>query len=283
MGFKNVYKDKQVATILNIKPNALSNHKLRGTIPHDALITFCDHENISLDWLYNGEEEMTKGPKNEANLYLNEDPKIAELLIMTKEVLKSETQYADSLSANVKSFHYSVELEKRVNRMEEDVSTLKEKVDKDTPEINEYLGKKEEALELDINKTEKKYPNAVNYSNTKKYYTKSNCLKVIATRERVLEYPQEFADLLGLKSLAPPFCPGDGLKDPDAHKWLTRRIKKMGYIENIPLCLKSTSGKVIATTATFIYNESKGEYTCLFCYAAAKRKKKKPQKKGLNG
>jgi hypothetical protein len=50
------------------------------------------------------------------------------ILQMTREVLESDTDYAESLSANVRSFHNAVQTQKRLNRLEAEVFDLKSKL-----------------------------------------------------------------------------------------------------------------------------------------------------------
>jgi hypothetical protein len=53
--------------------------------------------------------------------------KTRELISMTREILESGTEFSGSLAANIKSFHYSLEMERRVDRLEEEVSDLRKK------------------------------------------------------------------------------------------------------------------------------------------------------------
>ena len=48
---KFLKSDTDVAKTLGMKQAALSNHKLRDTIPFEQLTFFCENENISFDWL----------------------------------------------------------------------------------------------------------------------------------------------------------------------------------------------------------------------------------------
>ena len=66
---------------------------------------------------------------NKVEKPLDDDPEISALLNMTKEVLKSKTDYAASLTANIHSFFRSINLEKRVSAVESELSKIKKKVD----------------------------------------------------------------------------------------------------------------------------------------------------------
>ena len=53
--------ESDVAKLIGISKHALSNHKSRGSIPYEALFTFCLKENISFDWLFTGKQSTEKG------------------------------------------------------------------------------------------------------------------------------------------------------------------------------------------------------------------------------
>jgi len=55
---KGIKKDSQVAMALKMTSTALYNHKIRQSIPYEALSTFCEENNVSLDWLLTGEGKM---------------------------------------------------------------------------------------------------------------------------------------------------------------------------------------------------------------------------------
>lgn len=52
------------------------------------------------------------------------DTEIAELLMMARMVLISKTEYAHSLSANIRSFHHSVEVEQRLDKVEGEIAII---------------------------------------------------------------------------------------------------------------------------------------------------------------
>ena len=149
MDTENATTDKQVADILNVKPNALSNHKLRGSIPYEALITFCDKKKISIDWLLTGEGEMTrneaeKGENSLSILYKEggdeEDPELARLLNGAKKVLTSGNKQAfDALSRNIDYFSHAIEMERRLSKNESDISLIKDSLLKENAELKRRL------------------------------------------------------------------------------------------------------------------------------------------------
>lgn len=94
---------------------------------------------INLNWLLTGDEEMIRGLEiepeiqvsKETPLYnkvgnLDDEPETAGLLSMTREILKSGTEYSASLAANIRSFHCAIKTEKKLNGMDNDVSEIKD-------------------------------------------------------------------------------------------------------------------------------------------------------------
>lgn len=55
---KNLKSETAVAEILGMTQPALNKHKQRDSIPYDQLTAFCIKENISLDWLLLGREDL---------------------------------------------------------------------------------------------------------------------------------------------------------------------------------------------------------------------------------
>ena len=53
---------------------------------------------------------------------------LGELVKMTTEVLMSRTEYSGSLAANIRSFHHSLELEKRTAKLEGECDDLRKRV-----------------------------------------------------------------------------------------------------------------------------------------------------------
>ena len=73
----------------------------------------------NLEWLLSGEGEMFR-QEDDTYIYkdaLDPDPEVAKLLTMTREILKSKTNYAVSLAANIHSFHESVEMVNELNEL----------------------------------------------------------------------------------------------------------------------------------------------------------------------
>jgi hypothetical protein len=66
---EHVKNEGEVAVLLKLTHGALSNHKKRGTVPLDALLTYCETKNILFDWLLTGEGE----PERKKNIVLEPD------------------------------------------------------------------------------------------------------------------------------------------------------------------------------------------------------------------
>jgi phage repressor protein C with HTH and peptisase S24 domain len=59
---KGLSTDGEVARALGLKPQTLATAKMRGSMPYEALISFCDKERISLDLLLRGMELKAEEP-----------------------------------------------------------------------------------------------------------------------------------------------------------------------------------------------------------------------------
>ena len=90
---------------------------------------------------------LRKGP-DDTYIYKEGDaPELVELLKKSREILKSETEYAFSLTANISSFYKSILMERklhdheeRLRRIEDDKKAAAERVRKeDPPEAREEL------------------------------------------------------------------------------------------------------------------------------------------------
>ena len=100
---------------------------IKGKLPKpEYLLRIFEVYNISIDWLLTGEGEMIPGDKKGSlyNKVEDEDLEIVELLSRTKEILKSGTDYSASLSANIRSFHHAVKMEKEVSGLKSRMSAL---------------------------------------------------------------------------------------------------------------------------------------------------------------
>lgn len=92
----NYRTDADVTQALGMTKTALYNHKARGSIPYEALSTFCEIKNISLDWVLTGEGPMRRqdrpdvisegvtpyGDEDEAEIlrWIRENPKDKKLI-----------------------------------------------------------------------------------------------------------------------------------------------------------------------------------------------------------
>jgi hypothetical protein len=72
---------------------------------------------------------------------LPENNKYSDLLQMTREILSSKTDYAESLAANIRSFHKSVKLENQINgqssKSDSRIKSLEEKCEQFLEELTE--------------------------------------------------------------------------------------------------------------------------------------------------
>lgn len=64
---ENITEDKEVAKVLGIKADTLSQQKIRNSIPYKHIINYCNSRNVSLDALFKDEDLPNK--KNEEETY----------------------------------------------------------------------------------------------------------------------------------------------------------------------------------------------------------------------
>ncbi len=117
---------KQVASELGLSAQDLSKREKSGASSLLAIITdWGVNQKVNLNWLLTGEgspyikgEEENNGPEADA------DPEVNELLNMTRAVIKSDTGYALSLKANIRSFHDAVETRQEIQNLEQRIAKM---------------------------------------------------------------------------------------------------------------------------------------------------------------
>lgn len=127
-------KDYKVAELIGISRSDFSNRKKRETLI-TPIVNWAIKEAVDLNWLLQG-QFSTDEHKPQINSLCVADRecdynqpihKIAtdnDLIKMTQYILGSATEYADSLAANIKSFHKSVQNEKRIVDLESRIEAL---------------------------------------------------------------------------------------------------------------------------------------------------------------
>lgn len=143
-GFKT---DVKLAKYWNVSPTAVTSWRTRNSIPFKRIIAFCEDEGVPLDYIFTGEGKRTRGAESEkkmqvaeeASIYkvgvLDDDPETAGLVKMTREILKSGTDYSASLAANIRSFHHAIKTEKRLLTVESRLEVVEKRL-KEIPEEN---------------------------------------------------------------------------------------------------------------------------------------------------
>lgn len=58
--FKGFKTDVKLAKLWRVTPTAITNWRNRNSIPFKKIITFCEAEGVSLDYIFTGEGEITK-------------------------------------------------------------------------------------------------------------------------------------------------------------------------------------------------------------------------------
>ncbi|MBW2570067.1 MAG: helix-turn-helix transcriptional regulator [Deltaproteobacteria bacterium] len=134
--------------LLGISHSSLSQVENNKTITSAQTISnLVQNTNINIYWLFTGEGEMIRNPEKEVSvaenstyIYKEEDTETAGLISMTREVLKSNTDYSVSLAANVRSFHHAIKTESRLNGMDKTIKHLVTEI-KDIKQSSKQTGK----------------------------------------------------------------------------------------------------------------------------------------------
>lgn len=93
---KSLKTDTEMSKLFSVTPQTISTWRKRGTIPYNSLVTLCEREGMSLDWLLTGEGPMKKyeapeekpltGVREASTIYnVREDPDLAEIVSLLEE------------------------------------------------------------------------------------------------------------------------------------------------------------------------------------------------------
>ena len=160
---------KQLAELLNISPEDLSNRKRRGTLT--KLIEIEAYKrNINFDWIKTGEGDVIETGTHESqtghvaesveSYNAKPQPKISDLLHKTAMILESPTVFSTALKSNIEAFHYAMDCEdmlaeakqmqqesnKRIARLEADVTELKKGLSEGCSDTKNCPSGKEKAM-----------------------------------------------------------------------------------------------------------------------------------------
>ena len=129
-------KKKDFANLFGILPQDMTARIKRGTVVK-LIETEAYKRNVNFNYILTGKGNMIRGAGDEMGEpeSIKEDPETAGLLSMTREILKSDTDYSASLAANIRSFHRAIETEKRLQIMESRLGVVEKRL-KEIPEEN---------------------------------------------------------------------------------------------------------------------------------------------------
>ena len=118
-------------------PKSTFQYYINGRTPHpDHLIRISETFDVNIHWLLTGKgkkyicDDDSGKPTNTARP-IDTDPEINDLLKKTRDVLVSDTSYAESLKANVNSFHESVKAREEIKTMRSEINELKKHMTSD--------------------------------------------------------------------------------------------------------------------------------------------------------
>lgn len=140
---KDIQSKSAVAKLLGMSKENLNGYLSRNTLPLEAILLFCEKENISPTYLLYGTEKIPTREKirlkygmelppeqaPEGHLPPDQrvfsgitDPKTAEILQLTREIMESGTSYAEALSTNVIHFHRAVKVEEAARQKTDEMT-----------------------------------------------------------------------------------------------------------------------------------------------------------------
>lgn len=146
--YKNFKTDAKLADYWNITPTTVTNWRKRNSIPFERIITFCEDEGISLDYIFTGKGEMTRKDVE------GDNQEISKLLEEARKVLRSGNKVAhEALEAGIRYITQTIddlenmeETKKRQKNMESRMASLEARLKKseeirkeDLPELREEL------------------------------------------------------------------------------------------------------------------------------------------------
>lgn len=136
--------------------SGLESHKYEPSF--QTIVKILEIYSVNPEWFLFGKGDPLKGENSNGPIQLADDPEISNLLTMTRTILKSETEYSHSLSANIRSFHHSVETDQRLKKMEDEISEIKKRFESDRrQEIRRQKKELFEGPERRVNPDRRKY------------------------------------------------------------------------------------------------------------------------------
>ncbi len=129
---KGLHTDTSVAEALKLSKSNFSAYKQKGRIPYRALLRFAGEEEIALDYLLEGVLATGTGAENSQVVSENKRSaydsrwSVDKLVNEVKNILAGENRAAaESLEAVIKFHSQSLENEKRLAQLEEELQAAK--------------------------------------------------------------------------------------------------------------------------------------------------------------
>jgi len=110
----------------------IENH--RHNPSYIPIVRIIEHYSVNPLWLFfkKGEPYIKDSGDNgfiDMEGDTKEDYEFTQLMLMTTKILKSDTDYASSLAANIRSFYHALETERRLADHEKRLAILEEKLE----------------------------------------------------------------------------------------------------------------------------------------------------------
>lgn len=114
--------DADVARALGVSPQALSAFKKQGKFPPDLLIKYCFSHQLSLDWLFYGEEQYDQSSVvcEKLPMYKLGDPDISEIVTILEHDLPEVKNIILKILRGRKQFKEGIKAIQTMNDMKEE-------------------------------------------------------------------------------------------------------------------------------------------------------------------
>ena len=138
----NVYQDVDLAGFLGITPQAVGAAKKKMRVPRTWFAHIQAKTGITREELCRAPDpiesacviDLPSAPGHEENTPIHK------LLVMTSEILESNTVYRSALAANIRAFHKAVEGESEMSDLREKMDQLLRKMDGMEKQLSKLQG-----------------------------------------------------------------------------------------------------------------------------------------------
>ena len=110
MHIKSIPTDAKLSKLLGVAPSTVTSWRKRNAVPFMKIFELCESENLSLDYVFFGNDNTVNSHSN---------PEVEELVGMARHVLESGDETAfQTLERTIRYLSHSTQLESRLSELE---------------------------------------------------------------------------------------------------------------------------------------------------------------------